>query len=56
MYEDDYSMYTVCKDCGHSMSMHIGMQNMGGGHMEPIGYTHNTTNGICECFNYEDEE
>lgn len=51
----DYGVFGLCKDCGHSMSMHIGVQDMGGGHSEPIGCTHNVDGGICDCLNYEEE-
>ena len=52
---DDYAeFYKVCEECHHSMSIHVGVVDMGGGHSEPIGCTHNTKDGmICECLNYE---
>lgn len=51
-------MFELCKDCGHSMGMHVGIIDMGGGHSEPVGCMHNvrTDKGVtlCECLNYEE--
>lgn len=44
----DYSMFKIC-ECGHSMSMHFGVVDMGGGHSEPIGCSHNIKDGLCDC-------
>lgn len=48
-------MFDICEDCGHSMSMHIGMVDMGGGHSEVLGCTHNVDDGLCDCMNYDRE-
>lgn len=48
-------MFDICEDCGHSMSMHSGVVDMGGGHSEPMGCTHNVPGGLCDCLNYVDE-
>lgn len=52
---DEGDFYPVCKDCGHSMTMHIGPTDMGGGHVEPIGCTHSAPppDEICQCLNYD---
>lgn len=50
-------MGEICEDCGHSMSMHVGVVDMGGGHSEPMGCTHmvDYDKGIlCDCLNYEE--
>ena len=52
MNEDD--IYKLCDDCGHSMEMHVGMIDMGGGHSEVLGCTHTIDYQkgiICECTN-----
>jgi hypothetical protein len=55
---DEAEMFPTCKDCGHSMSMHIGPVDMGGGHVEPIGCTHSTgkPDELCDCMNYDEDE
>jgi hypothetical protein len=49
-------MFDICEECGHSMSMHYGVVDMGGGHSEPIGCMHSTgplKNDRCPCMEYD---
>lgn len=47
-------MFEICDGCGHSMSMHIGVTDMGGGHSEPLGCMHNMDGDtLCACLNYD---
>ena len=58
MVMDDYNMYKLCENCQHSMEMHIGLVDMGGGHSEVLGCTHvvDYQKGIiCECTNSPEE-
>ncbi len=50
-------MFEICEDCHHSMSMHMGVVDMGGGHSEPLGCTHTVDYEkqiLCDCLKYEE--
>lgn len=50
-------VFPICQDCRHSMSMHVGLQSMGGGHVEPVGCTHMTgydKGVLCDCMRYDE--
>lgn len=53
---EDYSIFGVCEECHHSMNLHIGMVDMGGGHSEVMGCAHMSNDGICECMEVDDFE
>lgn len=52
---DIETYFTVCKECGHSTSMHVGLVDMGGGHSEVMGCMHNAGDDLCQCMkDYEE--
>lgn len=53
---NEEEMYPICQKCHHSMSMHIGPTDMGGGNIEPMGCTHVIDYDkqiLCDCMNYD---